>query len=416
MLTSLDERMAQRALRAAVGLLDAAHALGGLDVAALSRLLPALGLGSTPADHQALFSSVPRRDGGMILGLGALPWPGPPRVVGDDVLVHGAAAQLDVALRLAAGHQLGMVPGTLRFTAQPSPVAAVPLLQLLDALGDNRGVVTLVLGPPELTVDVLSAAPRDLLPVLAVLARRRGLPPPVAGQDAVYELLPSLLQDAPGVRDERVVNDARAGVYATAGGAYVDVASLAEDAVDPRLANAVKGGEGAVVAAEVALAPLVLERLGSRIKAVLVVAPADTVAGVSVELPARLLDAHSGQGLWGLLDDAALQSKDLGPDGPGVVTGETAVVAGSPLLAGVARRATGESKAPVVDGVTGQAAFLLAMRKADGALARARWSLALYDGRAPQHGRDLVVAFLNHALAPARAVASGGSKKVRIRG
>lgn len=417
MVHNLDVEMARRSLRAAQGLLDAAVALGSLDVAALSRLLGPLGLGGTPADHQALFSAVPRREGGMVLGLAPLPWPGPPRAVGDDVLVAGRAAQMDMALRLAAGHALGMVPGTLRFTAEPSPTAQVPLLQLLDALPDNNAPVTLVLGPPELTVDLLSPAPRDLLPVLGVLARRKGVPAPAAGQDAAYELLPSLLQDAPGVRDERVVNDARAGVYSTAGGAFVDVPALADEAVDARLATAVKGGEGAVVAAEPALASLVMDRLGARLRAVLVLAPAVTTAGVHVELPARVLDAHSGAGVWGLLEDASLQSRELPAEWTGVVTGETAVAAASPLLTGVARRACGESKAPVMDLDAAAAAMMLSMRKAAGGLGRARWSLVLFDGANPRVGRDVAAAFLASNLAPARAAApGGGSKKVRIRG
>jgi hypothetical protein len=424
MTQSPDSQLAHRSLQAAVGLLHAARALNTLDVGALSRLLSPLGLAHQGSDHAALFSGVPRREGSMVMGLGVLPWPSPPRMVGDDVLVSGRAAQLDMALRLAAGHLLGMVPAQLRFTAEPSPTEKVPLMQLLASVGEDTTPVTLVLGPPALTHELLSPVARDLQPVLQVLARRQQLPAPQPANDVTYDLLPVLLGQDPAMRDERVLNDARAGVYATAGGALVDLAAVDVEGVDERVAGVLKNPEGLVLAAEPELAALLLPRLASRLRAVLVLAPSDVGTGVAVEIPARLVDAESQHTVVGLLEDAALQGKDVALEGGGVVVGETALGAPSPLLVGVARRASGESKAPVMDAASLRAAFLLRALKADGALApRCRHSVVLYDAQRAGVGRAVAAAFLANNVsgrtvaAPSSSSApGGGSKKIRIRG
>jgi hypothetical protein len=418
---SVDARMARRALKAAAGLLDAARALGVLDVAALSRLLSPLGLAHQHQDHAALFAAVPRREGATVMGLGALPWPSPPRMVGDDVLVSGRAAQADMALRLAAGHFMGFVPAQVRFHAEPPPSDSVPLLQLLASAVEENTPLVVVLGPPSLTHELLSPVARDLQPVLQVLARRQRVAAPQPANDVTYDLLPVLLSQDPAIRDERVGNDARAGVYGTAGGTLVDLAAVDADAVDERVAGAVKQAQGMVLAAEAELAPLLLPRVASRLRAVLVLAPSEVGAGVSAEIPARLVDAESGHAVGGLLDDAALQGKDVGADG--VVVGETAVGAPSTLLAGIARRATGESKAPVMDAASTEAAFLLRAMKADGVLpSKCRVSVALHDRQRASTGRAVSAAFLASALGgrssagAATAAGSAPSRKIRIRG
>ena len=420
MTLTLDSQLAHRSLQAAAGLLHAARALNILDVGALSRLLSPLGLAHQGSDHAALFAAVPRREGGMVMGLGARPWPSPPRMVGDDVMVCGHAAQMDMALRLAAGHFLGLVPAQLRFSAEPSPSEKVPLMQLLASVGDGTSPLTLVLGPPPLTHELLSPVPRDLQPVLQVLARRHQLPAPQPANDLTYDLLPLLMGQDPAMRDERVLNDARAGVYATAGGTLVDLAALDVESVDERVSGALRNPEGMVLLAEAELAALLLPRVASRLRAVLVLAPASMgAAGVLAEIPARVLDSESLHALSGLLDDAALQGKDLPLDGSSVVVGETAVGAPCSLLTGAARRATGESKAPVTDAASVRAAFALRALKADGGLApRCKHSVVLFDETRAGAGRAVAAAFLSQNLGgrSASASAGSGSKKIRIRG
>jgi hypothetical protein len=419
-----DTAVATRHLRAAAGLLHAAEATGRLDLGALSSLLGGLGLSTSVSDAHALCAPLLTPNSPAPTALEHLPWPGLTHVQGATVLAHGPAALLDTALRLAAAHTLGRAPAQLAFSGSPLPSAEEPMLQLVASFQDGNAPVLLVVGPAALTVDLLSPAPRDLGPVLQVLAGRLGLPAP-ANQDAAADLLPLLFRQDGALRDERVRNDARAGVFSTAAGALVDVSALDADAVDARVEAAVRASDAAVVCCEPALLPLVLERLGPRVKAALLVAPAQLTGAGTVELPDRLHDALSGHVLGGLLGDSPVQGKDL-PAQEGVVVGEAAVGAPSLLLAGAARRATLEGKAPVMDAASAQAAFDLWQARGGVLAASARVGVAVYRSDRASSGRAVVAAFLAAQLAgrtrsgvasaAASAAGAAASRKIRIRG
>lgn len=416
-----DAQVAGRALRGAVGFLDAARATGVLDVAGLSRLLPVLGLASQPADLQALHGAL-----GAALSVESLchlPWDAPPHINGTTALAHGSAGLTEAALRLAAGHALGAVPATLRFSGEPVAGPDAPFLQLLHSWSDATSPVCVVVGAPALVVDLLSPAVKDLAPVLRVLSQRLGFGPPATTDDAA-DLLPLLFSQAPQSRDERVTNDARNGVYATAGGALADPEALDPDAVDPRVAGAVRSATTAVVACEPDLMPQVLALVAHRVKAVLILAPSDIAPPASGEMPDRLLDAVSLHAVGGLLADASIQGKDVEVAEP-VVVGESALGAPTLLLAGVARRACRESRGAVMDGACAQAAFVVQQARLAGLLgSRVKLSVAAYRAQRAATGRAFAAAFLSATLAggrggvqpPTHSARGGGGGKVRIRG
>jgi len=404
MTTPRDTVMATRMLKGISGLLHTAHALGTLDLASLSRLLPSSGLVSRPSDLDALFGAL--GVAGEIKALRALPWAGDHHVVDSSLLVRGWPAMVDAAVRLAAGHTRGKVGASIAF--ESGAEAHTPMQELLSLQDDGKESVLLVIGPPELTVDLVSPAARDLTPVLRVLASRHGWTAPDAHADAPYELLPMLQAEGEGVRDERAANDARAGIHATSDGAWIHLGQLDSEAADARIQpdawRAVADG------------------LMPRVRAALVLGAAECHGGAAGELPAMVVHAQTGRSVADLLVSPALNAREIGPEHQ-IVVGETAVGAPGLLLAGLARRAVQGGKGAVTTDDVVDALMDLQQAAGTGALAaRCKLSLALFDARRPAVGRAMVAAFLNQNLAvprqesaaPARAGAP--SKKIRIRG
>ncbi|MEW5847211.1 MAG: hypothetical protein AB2A00_00305 [Myxococcota bacterium] len=407
-----DSVVATRALRGAAGLMDAATATGVLHLRSLASLLPTLGLAGNDDERRALYHALKLPMDATVNQVAPLPWPGAPRLQGRTLLVHGAVEQTDAALRLAAGCALGLVPAEMGFTPTTSGQEAALLSAAVERLEDPASPVLLVVGPPRLTADLLSPVVRDLQPVLKTMADRRGLSAATTG-DVGYELL-SMLDGEAGLVDERVENEARAGVHTLPGGAAVVVGEVDGDAVDERVASSLKGAGGVVLCVEPAVVGPLLPALASRLKAVLVLAGAQMHAGVVSELPARMVMADSGYVVGGMLESASIQSREL-PNELAVQVGETAVAAPSPLLAGAARRACGEGKAAVTDGATGLAVVALNHALDEGALAGGcKLSLALFPRERRDVGRAVAATFLRQNLGAARS--SGGARKVRIKG
>lgn len=400
-------------MKGACGLMDAALATGSLDLGALSSLLPALGLAHQPAEHQALWDALGIPDGAVISTVSFLPWPGPPRRVGNHLCVDGPVGLHDACLRLSAGSALGRMGLKVSVSVPPADGAG-ELPNLLRRMGGSGTPMTLVVGQPRLTLDLVSPAMRDLHPVLEVAAERAGLPRPALSSDAAYEWLPVVESMEAAIRDERALNDVAAGIHRTAHGAVMALPAVDADAADARLGAALKAGEGILLCVQPQVLRPLLPFVSGRLRAALVLAEGQVAAGVQAELPDRVVDATHGCSMGGLLGEAAVQSRDIELDGE-VKVGETALAAPGLLLRDVARRTWDLPQAAVIDGTYADAVFALEAAKDAGALTgRCRTSVAVYSANTPRTGRALACAFLQQNLKEGRA--AGRSQKVRIRG
>jgi hypothetical protein len=406
----LDSLLARRCLQGVMGLVRSANATGTLDLEALARLLPSAGLGDQPADWRALME---RLDVRGVRSLTHLPWPGPPRRVGDALLLYGDAALYDGALRLAAAHALGNAPERVAFSG-PSPGGVGTQSMELFAARDTGGPVFLAVGDPSVTVDLVSPAARDLQPVLKVLAERSGTAQPAPSDETGYALLSVLQAQEPALRDERAANDERAGIYTTAGAAIIDLSLVDADAADERVASRLKNAEGWLWCVEPALVEWALAVMADRLRAAWVLAPAQMHPGVTSEIPDVLVDAATGHVVTGLLQGGALNPRDVVLNG-NMKVGETAVSTPCALMAGLARRVCCQAQAAAVDLAAADALLMLSQARQSGRLTGSvRVSLAAHVQNDMASARALAVAFI-------QAQVGGGNRaqparKVRIRG
>ena len=287
--------------------------------------------------------------------------------------------------------------------------------QLLARLGEAQGPVTLVATQPQAVLDLLSPAPRDLAPVLRVAADRAGMGRVPFTADVGYDVMPLLESAAPGLRDERADNDEAAGIWRTCGGLVMALPAVDAANADERLAAVLKEAEGLVVVVEPDLVRTLLPAVQGRLRGVLVLGTAEAPAGVVADLPDRVVDCLHGHAASGLLADAAFQARDVAVEGH-VRVGEQAVAAPCTLLAGAARRASGDVAASVVDASTADAIFCVNAARAAGALpSRCKVSVALHRPERPGVARALACAFLQANLGAVKPTPSSRTK-VRIRG
>jgi hypothetical protein len=409
-----DAQVALRVLRGALGVVDAGLATGALDLAALGSLLPPLGLGHAAGDHRALFQALGLPDGGFVQSVSSLPWSGPPRLVAQTLCVSGRSALVEVCLRLAAGSLLGRVAPRVAVDAAP-PAAGAEVALLVARLGEGSSPVWLVAAPPQLVLDVVSPAARDLAPVLRVAAERAGMGRVPFTPEVGYHVLPLVEAASPALLDERVENDAAAGIWRAAGGLVMSLPAVDAGSADERLAAVLKEAEGLLVVVEPEFLRHVMPAVQARLRAILVLGPADLPPDVVADLPDRVVDTLHGHVAVGLLGEAGLQARDVAVEGT-VRVGESAVTAPCGLLGGAARRAAADASASVLDVATADAVFAVSTARDTGGLpARCRVSVAAYAGARPVVGRALACAFLASNLGGPRPTSPGRSK-VRIRG